>query len=110
MDKRRKLTGAQKRTIIERQGNVCACGCGACLLSPEAAVEFDHTEDRWKGGSEELSNFRALLKGCHLKKTRQETTRRAKEKRIREQGGLMRPKLNKRQKRLQRLQERERMP
>ena len=92
---RRRLSPDQRRLVRERQGNLCSCGCNEPLA---ARVEYDHDTALWAGGDNDIANFRALRPGCHTKKTVSEAKQRGKEKRIREQDGLRRKKLTRKEK------------
>ena len=92
---RRRLSPDQRRLVRERQDNLCACGCANPL---GARVEYDHETAIWAGGNNDISNFRALRPGCHASKTASEAKQRGKEKRIREQDGLRRKKLTRKEK------------
>lgn len=62
--KRRSLTPKQKAEVRERQGNRCVfCGKEFCN---DDKIEYDHIQALARGGTNELSNFRALHKDpCH---------------------------------------------
>ena len=90
--------------IRERQDNLCACGCAHPL---GARVEYDHEAALWADGSDDIANLRALRPGCHASKTAKEAGQRAKEKRIRHQDGLLKPKKSKRFRYLERRRQRE---
>ena len=92
---RRRLSPDQRRLVRERQGNLCSCGCNEPLA---ARVEYDHDTALWAGGDNDIANFRALRPGCHARKTASEAKQRGKEKRIREQDGLRRKKLTRKEK------------
>lgn len=59
---------------------ICACGCGERLVIGQ--IDFDHELDRQFGGSESLSNFVALIRKHHKKKSDANNTARAKCDRI----------------------------
>ena len=96
--KRRVLTDAQKRKVLDRYDWKCACGCGALIaafhrgtdsakprfkaIETGEAVEFDHIHSRWINGTERPDNFRPLIVSHHLDKTKIETRDRAHIKRI----------------------------
>lgn len=80
-EKRRYLSASEKARVIDRQGGKCACGCGDMLVIGQ--IEFDHRIGLSFGGSNALSNFEALIKKHHKKKSNDENTRRAKADRCR---------------------------
>lgn len=102
MEKRRYLSDAEKVRLIQEQNGLCACGCGEALVIGE--IEFDHKVPLWCGGTNEYSNFQALKRGRghHGDKTSREAKERAKGNRIIEQGGLLKKKLSKREREMQR--------
>jgi hypothetical protein len=61
---RRVLTDDEKASIVETQENKCNDCEKEC-----AHFEYDHIMPLACGGSNDLSNFQALCKGCHLDKT-----------------------------------------
>ena len=64
---RRVLTADEKSAIVSEQQSVCV------LCDEKTDVfEFDHIESLANGGSNELDNFQALCKPCHLNKTMEE--------------------------------------
>ena len=85
---RRTLTEEEKTQIVEEQNQRClACDseCNAFEFeqgetesqlpaNPKrfSAWEFDHIQSLANGGSNELDNFQALCKPCHLNKTMEE--------------------------------------
>lgn len=91
-EKRRYLSAGEKVAVISRQKFRCACGCRQKLDVDGLSIEFDHALPIWLGGTNDLENFRALIKKHHLKKTKKEAKARAKIKRIKESGGLTRKK------------------
>jgi len=76
MNKRRYLSAGEKSRLLDRQHGKCACGCGEPLVIGK--IDYDHILDRQFGGSEDLSNFCALIRKHHRKKTDANTTIRAK--------------------------------
>lgn len=58
--------GAEEiRYLGERQGWVCACGCG---VSVRWSYHVDHKKALSRGGSHVLSNLQLLTPGCNLRK------------------------------------------
>lgn len=74
--KRRYLSASEKSRLLDRQRNICACGCGETLVIGH--IEFDHRVALQFGGTNDLSNFVALITKHHLKKSSAENTIRAK--------------------------------
>lgn len=74
--KRRYLSASEKSRLLDRQRNICACGCGETLVIGK--IDYDHILDRQFGGTEALENFCALVRKHHRKKTDANTTLRAK--------------------------------
>ena len=64
---RRSLTDEEKATLIQNQENFC-------VMCEEISndFEFDHIQSLANGGNNELENFQALCKACHLNKTMEE--------------------------------------
>ncbi len=91
--------------ILKAQRNICACGCGVKMARAEG-YEADHILALWNGGEDEPGNLQFLRAPCHKRKTVGEAPKRAKVNRIINQGGLLKPKLSKRDKALARLQAR----
>jgi hypothetical protein len=93
------LTKAQRRELLERQGYLCGCGCGASLratINGEvmlAPMIDEHIKPLWGGGTNDLSNRAMWAVECSARKTRREATERAKVLRIRRRlAGEERPK------------------
>lgn len=80
--KRRYLSASEKARVIERQSGKCACGCRGALEI--GAIDFDHVLDLQFGGTNDLSNFCALIRKHHKIKSNANNTIRAKCDRIRE--------------------------
>lgn len=81
-EQRRYLAPWEKRIVRERQDGRCACGCRTPLEG--RAIEYDHIVELWEGGTNDLSNFQALIKKpCHLRKSAKATKRRSKADRCR---------------------------
>lgn len=95
--------------ILKRQELICACGCDERLNSNEG-YQFDHALPLHLGGEDALDNLRAVRDPCHKKKTKAESKGRAKVRRIKLSKGLTGKKPNKKDKFLQKMKQRERMP
>lgn len=76
MLKRRYLSPQEKARVIDRQGGICACGCREPLVVGQ--IDFDHELDLQFGGTNDLSNFVALIRRHHKKKSDAANTVRAK--------------------------------
>lgn len=76
MEKRRTLSASERARVVHRQEGRCACKCGEKLQPGK--IHFDHTTPLWAGGSNDLSNFCALVIRHHVKKTSKEAAQRAK--------------------------------
>ena len=87
--RRKYLSPSERITVRERQNHKCAY-CGEPLAM--GGVEYDHIIPISLDGTNDLSNFQALNKGHHTRKSVKELKSRAKVKRIQAQGGLMRKK------------------
>lgn len=81
MLKRRRLSLSEKARVIARQNNTCACGCREALVVGQ--IDFDHELDLQFGGTNDLSNFVALIRRHHKKKSNAHNTLRAKADRVR---------------------------
>jgi 5-methylcytosine-specific restriction enzyme A len=79
-EKRRYLSKADKSAVRLRQDFHCACGCGKPLTG---AIEYDHELALDLGGTNDLSNFRALMADCHREKSKADAKLIAKGRRIR---------------------------
>ncbi len=79
--KRRYLSASEKAKVIARQRNKCACGCGYELIIGQ--IDFDHELALQFGGTNDLSNFVALIRKHHKLKSNDENTKRAKADRVR---------------------------
>lgn len=64
---RRVLTADEKANLVKEQSN-------KCMICQEETKEFeyDHIQSLANGGSNDLDNFQALCKPCHLQKTNEE--------------------------------------
>ena len=78
--KRRRILAADRSEILERQKGKCD-NCGKKLNLIHKLYEIDHKKAISDGGKDTLTNFHALCLECHRKKTRKETSARAKTKR-----------------------------
>lgn len=74
--KRRYLNPSEKARVLSRQRDICACGCRGGLVVGQ--IEFDHIVDLQFGGTNDLSNFCALIKKHHKIKSNAANTARAK--------------------------------
>ena len=101
--RRKYLSPSEKITVRTRQNHKCAC-CGEPLTM--GGVEYDHIIPISLDGTNDLSNFQALNKGHHTRKSVKELKARAKVKRIKAQGGLLRKKKNQADKAIERILER----
>jgi 5-methylcytosine-specific restriction endonuclease McrA len=90
---RRSISPATKAAILQRQG----WGCSECGTKT-GPFEYDHVKPLWLGGKDHPDNLTAKCSPCHQKKTVVEASRRAKMKRIKEQKGLLKKKLNQKEK------------
>ena len=90
---RKSISPITKAIILERQGG----GCSVCG-NVDGPFEYDHVKPLWLGGKDHADNLTAKCTNCHMEKTVVEASRRAKMKRIQEQKGLLKKKLNKREK------------
>lgn len=66
-----------KARIAMSQDGICACGCGVKLGMAAEPIEFDHTQALINGGENRESNLRALRKGCHREKTREDVAQKS---------------------------------
>ena len=61
-----------REQVLERDGHLCKCedctATGALLL----ATEVDHIVPKFKGGTDDLANLRAINSRCHARKTQRE--------------------------------------
>lgn len=90
---RRNIRPVTKVLILTRQGGACS-ECG----TKTGPFEYEHVKPLWLGGRDHPDNLTAKCVSCHKAKTVAEASNRAKMKRIREQDGLLKRKLNKREK------------
>lgn len=74
--KRRYLSASEKARVMARQLDICACGCLELLVVGQ--IDFDHVLDLQFGGTNDLSNFCALIRKHHLAKSSANNTLRAK--------------------------------
>lgn len=74
--KRRYLSPSEKSRVIDRQNSKCACGCRGELVVGQ--IDFDHSVALQFGGTNDLSNFVALIRKHHRAKSNDENTARAK--------------------------------
>jgi len=73
---RRAMTAKRRRELIERDGPLCSCGCGA------PGVQVEHTIPLALGGLDHISNLTLIAVECHKAKTRADRKAIAKAKRI----------------------------
>ena len=99
---RRKFPPGVYARIVERQGRICACGCGEPLGDDPRGFEFDHIIPLADGGTDTEDNLQALLKRHHKVKSSNEAKARAKVARIQAKGGLTRRPMNARDRALAR--------
>jgi 5-methylcytosine-specific restriction endonuclease McrA len=72
------LSAREKIGLVETQGKVCKlCGC------KPSKFEFDHVLALSEGGTNELSNWQAVCRDCHVTKSGKEAARRKKRHRLR---------------------------
>ena len=62
---RKNLTQADKRFILQHQGEICAL----CPDELKDSLEFDHIVPLSKGGRDDLENLQCLCAACHKTKT-----------------------------------------
>jgi 5-methylcytosine-specific restriction endonuclease McrA len=80
--KKRRLTKADKDKILKRQKY--KCGARDCQKDLSRVIpHFDHKKPLALGGSDTLRNYQALCPDCHAKKTRNDRSKIAKQKRKR---------------------------
>lgn len=79
-EKRRSLSPSAKAKIIDRQRGICACGCRENLQIGQ--IDYDHALALQFGGTNDLSNFVALIRKHHRAKSNDENIKRAKADRI----------------------------
>ena len=101
--RRKYLSPSEKITVRTRQNHKCAC-CGEPLTM--GGVEYDHIIPNSLDGTNDLSNFQALNKGHHIRKSVKELKARAKVKRIQAQDGLRAKKLSRADKAMAKILER----
>lgn len=94
MNKRRSLSASEKLTVMRRQDFKCNCGCGETLDPTD--THYDHILPLWLGGTNDISNFQALKRKHHGKKTTKEAKNRAKADRIRNREGLLKKRMSER--------------
>lgn len=94
--------------ILRTQKFICACGCGEKLKKGE--IDFDHHLPLHLGGKDTVDNLRAVRKECHKEKTTKESKVRAKIRRIKSSNGLKKRRLNKKEKLLSHLKDRDQLP
>lgn len=78
--KRRYLSPSEKSRLIDKQRGRCACGCRGELIVGQ--IDFDHAVALQFGGTNDFSNFVALIRKHHRAKSNTENTQRAKADRI----------------------------
>lgn len=80
MNKRRYLSPSEKSRVIDRQRGKCYCPCKGELVVGQ--IDFDHIVDLQFEGTNDLSNFCALIRKHHKIKSNAANTIRAKCDRI----------------------------
>lgn len=80
MQSRKYLSASEKSRVLDRQRGKCACGCRQQLVVGQ--IDFDHVLDLQFGGTNDLSNFCALIRKHHKAKSNANNTLRAKADRI----------------------------
>ncbi len=58
-----------RKTILERDGNLCKCEECARLSRVRLATHVDHKIRKEDGGTDDPSNLQALNEECHKRKT-----------------------------------------
>lgn len=79
LHERKPLTPAQKVALLDRQSDLCGCGCGERLVRDDGICEpmiDEHVVPLWCGGTNELTNRALYLVACARKKTVREATER----------------------------------
>lgn len=76
MQTRKYLSPSEKSRVIDRQRGKCACGCREALVVGQ--IDFDHVLDLQFGGTNDLSNFCALIRKHHKQKSDANNSIRAK--------------------------------
>lgn len=71
---KRNVTESTKKYVASNQGWKCL-KCGQTL---DATYEVDHVKPLHQGGTNDISNLRALCRNCHGKKTLEDNMRRKK--------------------------------
>ena len=61
----------KRATVLERDRHLCRCE--SCKGQRLPASEVDHILPKKRGGSDDLSNLRAMNSGCHKLKTQKES-------------------------------------
>ena len=78
----RKPNGTIKRNVSESTKKYVASNqgwkCLKCSQTLDATYEVDHIKPLHQGGSNDVSNLRALCRNCHGKKTLEDNMRRKK--------------------------------
>lgn len=92
--RRRRFHPKTYAEIIERQDGICACGCDEPLGTDPRDIQFDHEVALHLGGADTPDNLRALKKKHHLVKTIREAKDRGKFRRIADQGGMTKRRMN----------------
>jgi 5-methylcytosine-specific restriction enzyme A len=75
---RQEFSAKVRRAAFERSGGRCE-SCGSLL---GAKVEYDHQTPDFMGGKPDLDNCRAICRGCHKEKTKNDIKQIAKVKRL----------------------------
>ncbi len=108
--KRKRFSPKVYAGIIKDQGGICGCGCGEPLGDDPRLIEFDHERALWDEGEDVPDNLRAVIKSHHLMITRSQAKRRAKLNRLAERNGLMKRRLNQKDKALMKQLQKGSMP
>lgn len=80
MTKRRTITKAMRRAVIESFHGRCARCCKS--FEPGERVDIDHHHQLATGGADEFLNWRPLHPWCHAIKTREDAKVRGKIRRL----------------------------
>lgn len=64
-----------REIVLRRDAGICRCAECARLGRVRIATEVDHIRPKAEGGTDDLSNLRAIAKECHKIKTQAESKR-----------------------------------